>query len=309
MQHVYIFALIFNLICGTLSYAQVRTKSKFPGQSFLIPLKKYLIGLNLLIVVYFSLQYVKVTAGGDAPAAWLMMPVHFLFITSETAILFYLFKFLSPQGHSFLSPAIHRVLAGITLALLLVQIPIYTLSSSLNRGAFFGLFNLIWEFYITLTLVSVLGMAIWTPGTAPWVRRFARIHLPGYVAYLLPHVTYYLFGLAIGMAADPITLLYLNITPLFWLKGLNTQQTTPLSPLNVSEDVLRERYGISQREFEIITLVMAGRSNREIAEDLYLSFHTAKNHLYNIFRKLNVKSRSQLIGRVQTLQGSESVQD
>ncbi len=62
-------------------------------------------------------------------------------------------------------------------------------------------------------------------------------------------------------------------------------------------DILKipESFDLSSREKEIIELVLAGKSNREIAETLNISINTVKKHLYNIFNKVGVDSRSQLI--------------
>jgi len=50
--------------------------------------------------------------------------------------------------------------------------------------------------------------------------------------------------------------------------------------------------GLSPRELEVLLLVAAGQTNREIAEELTLSEHTVRRHLQNIFAKLGVTSRA-----------------
>lgn len=50
---------------------------------------------------------------------------------------------------------------------------------------------------------------------------------------------------------------------------------------------------LSDRELEILTLVAAGASNKEIASQLYITEGTAKNHLTNILGKLGVRDRTQ----------------
>jgi DNA-binding NarL/FixJ family response regulator len=50
--------------------------------------------------------------------------------------------------------------------------------------------------------------------------------------------------------------------------------------------------GLSDREAEVLRLVAAGETNREIASDLFLSEKTVERHLSNIFGKLGVSSRS-----------------
>ena len=52
-------------------------------------------------------------------------------------------------------------------------------------------------------------------------------------------------------------------------------------------------YNLTQREHDILALLSEGRSNREIAQNLYLSEKTVKAHLAAIFRKLGVTNRTQ----------------
>jgi len=53
--------------------------------------------------------------------------------------------------------------------------------------------------------------------------------------------------------------------------------------------------GITEKEFEIIELVARGLSNREIAEQLFLSEGTVRNYLSNILDKLELRDRTQLV--------------
>jgi DNA-binding CsgD family transcriptional regulator len=55
-----------------------------------------------------------------------------------------------------------------------------------------------------------------------------------------------------------------------------------------------ETYEISQREGEVIRLILKGHSNREIEEELFISLETVKKHIYNIYKKTGVKNRVQL---------------
>jgi DNA-binding NarL/FixJ family response regulator len=56
----------------------------------------------------------------------------------------------------------------------------------------------------------------------------------------------------------------------------------------------RERSPLSQREREIVALVAQGYKNKEMAEKMFISEQTVKNHLHNIFDKLGVSDRLEL---------------
>src|ERR1700735_3911394 len=56
----------------------------------------------------------------------------------------------------------------------------------------------------------------------------------------------------------------------------------------------RERSPLSQREREIVQLVAQGYKNKEMAEKMFISEQTVKNHLHNIFDKLGVSDRLEL---------------
>lgn len=57
-------------------------------------------------------------------------------------------------------------------------------------------------------------------------------------------------------------------------------------------------YGLSPREREIVELVMRGASTRQISTSLYISEHTVQKHLSNVFEKVGVRSRRELIKRL-----------
>jgi ATP/maltotriose-dependent transcriptional regulator MalT len=61
-------------------------------------------------------------------------------------------------------------------------------------------------------------------------------------------------------------------------------------PAQISEP---ERMGLTERELDVLRLVAAGRSNREIAGELFISVKTASVHVSNILAKLGVTSRGE----------------
>jgi len=86
---------------------------------------------------------------------------------------------------------------------------------------------------------------------------------------------------------NSIVIVGYNLFSLAWILRFQP----PGSP---AEPASLERYGITPREREIIELICSGRTNQEIAEKLFISVATVKDHNYNIFRKTGVRNRVEL---------------
>jgi LuxR family maltose regulon positive regulatory protein len=75
----------------------------------------------------------------------------------------------------------------------------------------------------------------------------------------------------------------------------NLQAESGKSPLDQLPEPL------SEQEQRVLGLIVAGKTNREIAEELFISVGTAKWHVHNILQKLGVSNRSQAIARAREL--------
>lgn len=101
-----------------------------------------------------------------------------------------------------------------------------------------------------------------------------------------------------------ITVFYwfiINIANLIVIYRLNFKkkykagQTAMPFDLEKALDELQERYDLTGRERELAKQIYEGKSNSQIAQDLYISESTVKTHIYNIFRKLDVKNRVEVV--------------
>lgn len=69
-------------------------------------------------------------------------------------------------------------------------------------------------------------------------------------------------------------------------------------PSKMDEEIERkieERSSLTVREKEILGMLLKGKSNKEISDLLCVSIETVKSHLQNIYRKLGVKSRMEVV--------------
>lgn len=67
-----------------------------------------------------------------------------------------------------------------------------------------------------------------------------------------------------------------------------------LSPQHRGPEATRN-FGLTTRELQVIALIVAGYTNKDLAQKLGISEHTAKHHLTNIFDKLGVSNRLELV--------------
>jgi LuxR family transcriptional regulator, maltose regulon positive regulatory protein len=75
--------------------------------------------------------------------------------------------------------------------------------------------------------------------------------------------------------------------------------TSPNRPRSVTATGLVE--GLSEREMEVLELLAAGKANREIADELYVTLHTVKKHITHILGKLGAANRTEAAARAREL--------
>ncbi len=107
----------------------------------------------------------------------------------------------------------------------------------------------------------------------------------------------FLFPVSLQILIILVSKVLFNIFPVFWIRNflLKYSQLTASEFNQTHKESMTKKYGISQREWEIIKLLLQGKSNREVAEQLCIAHHTVKNHVYRLYQKLGVHRRYQLV--------------
>jgi DNA-binding CsgD family transcriptional regulator len=125
------------------------------------------------------------------------------------------------------------------------------------------------------------------------VRRFGLALLLGYVLLAVAAA----FVMDWYHALSALAWLWLNCASLLWLRS-NIHHFSPVITASNLEKTLGEfaaRFSITKREREVMDLLFQGKSYKEIEDRLCISLGTVKNHAYNLYRKIGVNSRAQLI--------------
>jgi DNA-binding CsgD family transcriptional regulator len=103
---------------------------------------------------------------------------------------------------------------------------------------------------------------------------------------------------AIDNLSLPVYLLSLNIGIFFFASSYLSRDA--LVENNHLTDICVDFYHLTSREVDVIENVLNGKTNKEIGDLLFISVKTVENHLYNIYQKVDVTSRGQLIHTLQT---------
>ena len=76
-----------------------------------------------------------------------------------------------------------------------------------------------------------------------------------------------------------------------------------LSHFSKQVDKLADRYGLSEREKEIVALYAQGRNRRFIGSHLFISENTVRDHIKNVYKKMRIHSKQELIDSIQRMDG------
>jgi len=105
----------------------------------------------------------------------------------------------------------------------------------------------------------------------------------------------------------PALLFLANAGQILGLRRFLSRHGRPILPETLTPAKMqrfRDEFRLSPREGEVLDLLLHGKSNKDIERELFISHHTVRNHVHNIYQKLNVSTRLQLMNRFRTQLGS-----
>lgn len=142
--------------------------------------------------------------------------------------------------------------------------------------------------------------AVWLFGIERAVRLVSvQVGLAATEALTEPSFGYLVLCAVVAVAVVVATALFLSekqlTTP--WgtvLKTLSGQSFGDRSRIGAKCDELSEQFGLTSREAEILALLVQGKQQGQIAQDLYIAPSTVKTHIKHLYQKLGVHSRKGL---------------
>ncbi len=79
---------------------------------------------------------------------------------------------------------------------------------------------------------------------------------------------------------------------------ISHEETTLAPVVNTFETKCRDA-GLTKREVEITLLLMEGKTNKVIAETIFISLRTVETHIRNVYEKLQVSNKIELLKQLQ----------
>jgi DNA-binding NarL/FixJ family response regulator len=111
----------------------------------------------------------------------------------------------------------------------------------------------------------------------------------GAMAYVMKDINTEILKMVVKTVKDGAMWLDAQVVPILREKNCGV-----IPPRQMSRAVFKEQHAnLTQREYEVLKLVVDGKSNNDIAQALTISEHTAKAHVCNIIQKLVVDDRTQ----------------
>jgi len=141
------------------------------------------------------------------------------------------------------------------------------LSNPKSRGECFNIQLLIWTIF--LILLAVLDTIFY-------------MQLPVFKLVVIGYI--------------PVTVVFMR----YLIKFFHHKYEVPIN--NEKINTFFNCYQISERERDLINLIIRGISNQDIADQLYISVNTVKTHIRNIYRKTSVSNRYQLISIINNME-------
>jgi DNA-binding CsgD family transcriptional regulator len=297
-------AVAAGFITVIVSVHLVRSHRTAFFRAFLIQI----LAFNLLIILGLILAYIGMRiSGGSAIDGLNTLPFWVFALVSITKFV-WLYFFVAMNRlllGELLSRAFRYAFVGISASILLLNLILaYTVAEgSPSTGAIRSYSIVDWA--ITAGCVLASGyLLIRSRAAEARLRGALRLFGMIYLSAILLLVVILSAGSVVVpgrkdilVLTNSVYLILINLLPLIWVARY--QHLTDVSiahrdgKVNLPQQFLAD-FGITRRERDVMELACMGKTNQEIADRLFISLQTVKDHMYNIYRKTEVRNRVEL---------------
>lgn len=317
MKHIQILFLVINLIIGALVIIYAYTLNRKYHNQVLRYLVLYMLSFNLFIFIDFNYKYTLYNIFGSSFSSFpviLATSFYLMISLAELGMIYFLYLTVVSLKNS--------VKSRFVIRFFIILILLYAACSIIGATAYFlksiekwiYIVHMIWILSMMTIIFSILielyfySRQVIDRHRISQLSSFALIISAGYLPFLFSNLDYYFLKINLDNL-DPLIFAIINICPFIWLKFFYIKYQPDTGADSAGSEVLArviKDFNISDRESEIIQLIIEGRSNKEIEDFLNISLNTVKNHIYNTYRKLGVNSRSQLIRLISSYRGNQA---
>ena len=318
MQHVLIGFYIVTFITGFVSLFQINVRYTVYKYAFLKTYKHHIMVFNLYVLSLAVTRYYYVNIVNTVGGIGSISVKH----AADALLLF-------QMGVEYFG----MIVIAYTLVKMLYQMRERTLENPIKYS---------FIFMLTLsTFAYGIGVTLFLNGEAHWLDFFCDIlsgiiFLPVIGIFAFSSIrmnqaktdhhafstslflSFYLIALSILFLQNFVIFKYrnvfvaaiilsMNLFPMIWsIWLLKTKHRNNLSINICPADIERivSEYNISDREREIFECILQGLTNKEIQKRLFISPHTVKNHNYNLYKKLGVGNRGELLRKTMEYQNN-----
>lgn len=307
--HLSIFFYILALFSGLNAIRYLRKKISQYKNRFLQYLFAYYIVFNVLIFLYFIFQYAQTNISIllSLDKNYLAKSVYHIFYIplSIGSIILFLSFGLELTFNSIKTTYLKRIQISVFAIALMFILLLYSFFkfpfSQINL-----LFDYIKNYSHIIISIAILISCIFNRNkngvkdifkiASSYLLVFSILSINSLIFFkqYISHSTYTLI--------NPLAFVILNTVPLTYLKIYLLFSDFSLLSQEENRDSIMQKIGkkhsLTKRELEVLNLMSKTKTNDEIAEILFISVKTVKNHIHHIYKKTGVKSRIQIINMV-----------
>lgn len=312
MQHLLIGGYVIGVILGAVSFHQLSLSSKLYKHSYLKTYGLHILALNLIVISMTVTRYFKVNILSGARGFGSISPGTIgdgLFIFRKgveyfgiIAVSFFLVKIL----YQIQKKALNKLIRNIYIPMMILSAFAFGTGLTaflINKDeSWLRLFcTIIWGGVILFVIV-VFALKFFVKRASVYEKDPALLlFLYFYLIILSLFFVQNLFNYSGKNLVMMIFVWFMNLFPFYWSKYKLQMENSNGFALNIHRENIENlisEYSITGREQEILECILRGFSNREIQKHYFLSPHTVKNHNHNLYKKLGVRNRIELMKKV-----------